>query len=110
MGHITEANNPTTGNAITEILADPNKAVDKLKSAPTAAPINTLRLSKTLSSNTPARQPVGRSLFTTHIGKHRYEVKPHYTLPSQLSKHVQRTYAFVGGVLNLREPRKQQNN
>src|ERR1700674_3418416 len=57
MGHITEANRPITGNAIMETLAEPNKAADKENSAPTHAPMSTLRLSNIFNSNIPTRQP-----------------------------------------------------
>src|SRR6266566_3473023 len=57
IGHITEANRPTTGKAITETFAGPNKAAERQNRAPTHAPRSTLRLSKIFSNNIPAKQP-----------------------------------------------------
>src|SRR4029077_13725516 len=57
IGHITEANRPTAGKAITETLAGPNKAADNENRAPVDAPISTLRLSKIFNSNIPTKQP-----------------------------------------------------
>ena len=51
IGHITEANSPIAGKAITETLAGPNKAADKQNRAPNDAPISTLRLSNIFSSS-----------------------------------------------------------
>lgn len=57
MGHMTEANRPTAGKAITETFAGPNKAADKENRAPMDVPMSTLRLSNILSNNIPTRQP-----------------------------------------------------
>src|SRR5258707_3296011 len=57
MGHITEANRPTAGKAITETFAEPNKAAEREKIAPTHAPMRTLRLANIFSNNIPTRQP-----------------------------------------------------
>src|SRR5260370_23479490 len=57
IGHITEANRPTAGKAITETVAGPNKAADRENRAPTHAPMSTLRLSKIFSNNIPTKQP-----------------------------------------------------
>src|SRR6266704_4166948 len=57
IGHITEANRPTAGKAITETFEGPHKAADKQNIAPTHAPMSTLRLSKIFSNNIPPRQP-----------------------------------------------------
>src|SRR5258708_16376252 len=57
MGHITEANRPTAGKAITETFAEPNKAAERENIAPTHEPMRTLRLSNIFSNNIPTRQP-----------------------------------------------------
>src|SRR5713226_2835778 len=57
MGHITEANSPMAGKAITETVAGPNKAADRHNKAPAHAAISTLRLSKTFSENSPIKHP-----------------------------------------------------
>src|SRR3977135_1440579 len=57
IGHITEANRPTAGNASTETSAGENKAADKENRAPMHAPISTLRLSNIFNNNSPTRQP-----------------------------------------------------
>src|ERR1700674_4148049 len=57
IGHITEVNRPTVGKAITDTFADPNRAPERQNSAPTHAPINTLRLSNSLRSNMPMEHP-----------------------------------------------------
>src|SRR5437016_13701773 len=43
IGHITDANRPTAGKAMTETIAGPNKAADSDNRAPRHAPISTLR-------------------------------------------------------------------
>src|SRR5260370_31622394 len=57
IGHITEANSPTAGKAITETFVDPNSALDRQIRAPIPAPISTLRLSNIFSNNIPTEQP-----------------------------------------------------
>src|SRR5258708_34932746 len=57
IGHITEANRPTAGKAITETFAGPNKAADKKNTAPMDVPMSTLRLSKIFNNNIPTKQP-----------------------------------------------------
>src|SRR5258708_3448828 len=57
MGHMTDANRPTSGKAIAETLPGANSARERKQSAPIEAPINILRLSNILSSSTPARHP-----------------------------------------------------
>src|SRR5260370_6802890 len=57
IGHITEANSPTAGKAITETFVDPNRALDRQNRAPIPAPISTLRLSNIFSNNIPTEQP-----------------------------------------------------
>src|SRR5260370_35009115 len=57
IGHITEANRPTTGKAITETFAGPNKAADKENKAPKDAPMVTFRLSKISNNTNPTKQP-----------------------------------------------------
>src|SRR5467141_3482314 len=57
MGHITEANRPIAGKAITETFAGPNKAADRQNRAPIPAPISTLQLSNIFNNNIPTEQP-----------------------------------------------------
>ena len=57
IGHITDANRPTAGKAMTETIAGPNKAADSDNRAPRHAPISTLRLSNIFSNSIPTRQP-----------------------------------------------------
>src|SRR5260370_32715533 len=57
IGHITEANSPIAGKAITETFDGPNKAADRQNREPIPAPISTLRLSNIFSNNIPTRQP-----------------------------------------------------
>src|SRR5579859_213089 len=57
IGHITEANRPIAGKAITDTFADPNRAADRQNKAPTLAPNSTFRLSKNFSNSIPTRQP-----------------------------------------------------
>src|SRR5258708_20183502 len=57
IGHITDANRPTAGKAITETFAGPNKAADKKNRAPMDVPMSTLRLSKIFNNNIPTKQP-----------------------------------------------------
>src|SRR5215831_17575572 len=57
IGHMTDANKPMVGNATTEILAGPNRAVERHSSAPTEVPTSTLRLSNIFSNSIPNAQP-----------------------------------------------------
>src|ERR1700676_3559007 len=57
IGHITEANRPTAGKAITESFEGPNRAADRQNIAPMPAPISTLRLSNIFNNNIPTEQP-----------------------------------------------------
>src|SRR5260370_41776067 len=57
MGHITEANRPIAGKAITAIFAGPNRAAVTQSRAPVQVPISTLRLSKIFSKSMPMKQP-----------------------------------------------------
>src|ERR1700733_1568885 len=57
IGHITDANNPTVGNAKSETLAGPNSAADKLASPQTLVATRIFRQSKTFSSSIPRRHP-----------------------------------------------------
>src|SRR5258708_17887240 len=57
IGHITEANRPIAGKAITDIFPGPNKAADRQNKTPTDAPKSTFRLSKIFNNSIPTTQP-----------------------------------------------------
>ncbi len=54
---MTEAKNPTTGNANLDTAADPSKAKVRVTMAHAVAPMRTHRLSKSFNSSNPTAQP-----------------------------------------------------
>ncbi len=57
MDHITDAKKPTNGKAYKDIIADPNRAIERVMIAALANPIKTLRLSKSFSRSRPSKHP-----------------------------------------------------